>query len=140
MSDRIFLDTNIFVYAFDNRFPEKQSQAKIIIRDYLLNKDYFISSQVLSEFGSVVSQKMNPPLSPEEIIEFFNDLPQDQIIDLNKGLIIRALGLKSKYSLSYWDSMIVSTALASNCSILYTEDMQEGLIIENSLRITNPFI
>jgi predicted nucleic acid-binding protein len=48
--------------------------------------------------------------------------------------------VRRKYSYSYWDSLIIATALENNCSILYTEDMQDGQLIEDKLRIGNPFV
>ncbi len=60
-------------------------------------------------------------------------------MSLNQEILLKASELRMKYSLSFWDSLIVASALAANAEILYSEDMQNGLLIENKLRIINPF-
>jgi len=58
---------------------------------------------------------------------------------VNKGTIESSFELKNKYGYSIWDSLIIASALENNCSILYTEDMKNGQVIENRLKIINPF-
>ena len=100
MKDRMFLDTNVVLYALD-----KSSFKQQISMD-LLKSNPIISTQVLNEFSNT---------------------------------IIKALDLKSKYNFQYYDSLIVATALENHCKILYSEDMQDGLIVEQILTIINPF-
>ena len=74
----------------------------------------------------------------EELIDGF--CHSYRIIDQDKGLLIRGSNLRKSLSLSFWDSLIVSAALQGECNILYSEDMQHNQVIENKLRIKNPFL
>ncbi|MEL7523130.1 MAG: PIN domain nuclease, partial [Cyanobacteria bacterium J06553_1] len=62
-----------------------------------------------------------------------------QVTSLNVTILLRASDLRSRYQLSFWDSLIVSSALTSKVSMLYSEDMQHGLIVAEQLTIINPF-
>ncbi|SDN51183.1 PIN domain-containing protein [Desulfonauticus submarinus] len=61
------------------------------------------------------------------------------VVPLTLDIVRKSWEIKEKYKFSYWDSLIVASALENNCSILYTEDMQDGQIIEKKLEIVNPF-
>ena len=61
------------------------------------------------------------------------------VVEISQAILLSASGLRSKYSLSFWDGLIVAAALAANAEILYSEDMQNGLSVENKLKIINPF-
>ncbi|WP_207797720.1 PIN domain-containing protein [Aliarcobacter cryaerophilus] len=61
------------------------------------------------------------------------------VVELTRNVFIRASELREKYNFSYYDSIIVSAAIIANCNILYSEDMQHELIVENRLQIINPF-
>ena len=63
-----------------------------------------------------------------------------QVVTVDTDTILKAAFLRKSYNFSYWDSMIVSSALESRCSILYSEDMQNGQIIEKQFKIINPFL
>ena len=99
----------------------------------------YISVQVINEFINIASKKITyiiPSAKLKEIIEFLNEL--FFIAPLNYKTTINALDLSEKYKLSFWDSLIILTALDNDCNILYSEDMQNGLIINNKLKIINP--
>jgi predicted nucleic acid-binding protein len=75
-----------------------------------------------------------------EIELFLKDITEFcEIITISKSLIFRALKLHFKYKFSFFDSLIITAALEANCDILYSEDMQSGQIVENTLKIVNPF-
>ena len=61
------------------------------------------------------------------------------VVELNKPLLLKASALREQYAFSFWDSTIVASALYAHASVLYSEDMQDGLIIENRMRVINPF-
>ena len=61
------------------------------------------------------------------------------VVELNKPLLLKASVLRAQYAFSFWDSTIVASALYADAAVLYSEDMQDGLVIENRVRITNPF-
>lgn len=131
--NRYFLDSNIVLYSIgDDVF--KQEIAKKLLR----NTNAVISTQVLNEFCNVVFRKK---LMTEDSlllsIEFFTKYLT--IAELSSDLVIKALNLKNRYHYSYWDSLIIATALKSGITILYSEDMADGQTIDNQLTIVNPF-
>lgn len=141
MIDKVFLDTNILVYLFDKSEKEKQTKVKNLVANHLPHTRMFVSIQVINEFINVTGKKITAPISPvqqKEIIEFINDIFIITPLVLNTTL--SALEISQKYKLSFWDSLIISSALENKCSILYSEDMQNGFSIFNKIRIVNPFL
>lgn len=138
MTDKVFLDTNIIVYSFDRSDTGKNKKAKKLLDRLFINSECKISTQVIQEFCSVAFRKMKPPLAEREVKEFISTISESNIETIDVHTIIKALDIKSEYSLSFWDSLVVSTALLSECSILYSEDMQDGFVID-ALTIKNPF-
>ncbi len=133
MKDKVFLDSNILIYLISADVSKKE-KAKI-----LLNPDFFISTQVVAENINVCLRKLK--LSKEKAFnhgEFL--LSRFNVVTLEKSFFSVSFDLISKYQFSFWDSLIVASALESGCSILYTEDMQDGRVIENQLKIVNPFL
>lgn len=132
--NNIFLDSNICVYAFDKGSPGKQQKAFD-----LLKISPCISSQVIIESYNACHKKLAfTPSVCEEHVLFLTDI--SRIVEIKDTTIVTAIALKRKYRFSFLDSMIVAAAIDSQCSILYTEDMQHQQIIENKLSIINPFI
>ncbi len=141
MIDKVFLDTNILVYLFDKSEKEKQTKVKKLVANHLPHTRMFVSIQVINEFINVTGKKITAPISPvqqKEIIEFIDDIFIITPLVLNTTL--SALEISQKYKLSFWDSLIISSALENKCSILYSEDMQNGFNIFNKIRIVNPFL
>ena len=62
------------------------------------------------------------------------------VVSLDENVLLKASDLRSRYSLSFWDSMIVAAAVEASCAVLYSEDMQDGLLVDQSLRIVNPLV
>jgi predicted nucleic acid-binding protein len=132
---RVFIDTNILIYYF-SKDPVKFSLAEKLLSNNRLR--YITSTQVLSEFLSVILRKHITDISQAkqyltEIISLFEIIPFD-IRDMEN-----ALDIKDKYKLSYYDSIIATNALTSDCTILYSEDMHHNLKIEKKLKVVNPF-
>lgn len=93
----------------------------------------------MNEFCSAALRKLTPPLEIEELKEFVSAFPARKILPVNKEIALSALDIMAKYTISYWDSLVAATALNNDCAVLYSEDLQDGLVIENVLSITNPF-
>jgi predicted nucleic acid-binding protein len=138
MSDRAFLDTNVLVYAFDQGSPKKQEIAKSLINEHGSSGNLALSTQVLQEFYVVSTKKLAQPLSKEVAAEVVNDLAEFSLVQIDKGLIIKAMIRHRENEYSFWDCLIVEAALQSGCSLLLTEDMHSGRCI-NKLEIRNPF-
>ncbi len=132
MSANVFYDTNIVLYLLSS------DERKADRAEELLALGGKISVQVLNEFSAVSRRKFN--LSWQEIEEV---LQQVQVVcpvlDLTPQTHARALYLAQRYQFSFYDASIVSAALLAGCHTLYSEDMQNGLVVEQKLTISNPF-
>ncbi len=137
MSDElIFIDSNVWLYSLfiSPDDDDKQRQAAEIIDPC----EPLISYQVIQEVLANVIRKLKP--SQQKLHEILQGLLEDcTIIPITTELIQQALTLMDRYQVSFWDSLIISTALAGRATILYSEDMHDGLVIENQLTIKNPF-
>ncbi len=133
MSDKPTLDTNILIYAFGKQDDDKKLAAIDIIQ-----KCNIISLQVINETIYVLQRKFKfPNQELEKVIEF---LKQHFVIsDLNLNTLDQTLKVTETYGFSFWDSMMVASALNNHCSILYSEDLHHNQVIEERLQIINPF-
>lgn len=136
MKDNIFIDSNIFLYAFNDDDKNKQELAtKTIMNE---NNNYFISLQVINEVSNNMLRKLQ--FTNSEIKDFINDsYERYNVSDIKKDIFLLACDIRDKYNISYYDSLILSSAINSNCNILYSEDMQHNQKIEN-LTVINPFV
>lgn len=129
---RAFLDTNIFVYAFTD-------DPRNAVAEDLLGKGGEISVQVLNEFTNVARRKLGFSWTEvSEAVDAIRTLSR-AIHPLDLETHSGAIKLASQCGLSFYDALIVSSALLAKCEVLYTEDLQDGLSIEGGLRIENPF-
>ncbi len=134
MKDNCFIDTNILVYCYTDDEPIKLQKALNIAN----SKNSFISTQVLTELSNTLKKKYN--LDWQTVENVVSEVSSDFNVYVNKPVTIeRACKIADKYQYSFYDSLIIAAALSSNCKKLYSEDMQDGQIIENSLSIVNPF-
>jgi predicted nucleic acid-binding protein len=134
MRDRVFYDTNIIVYLYDETEVLKQ---EITHKSFALIQPV-ISTQVLNEMSNVMLKKYSVNISTiNTIIDNLRDFTDIVIIDILH--IKNALEIMEKYQLSFYDSLIIASALEAKCKILYTEDMQHGLRIKDELTIINPY-
>jgi len=133
MSTKIFVDTNILVYSVAN-----DQRKKTIAHNLLLDNDVVISPQVVSEFVAVTLRKqiLEPAKVPEYAKQFMRVF---HVTVMTADTITSALHIMTKYQFSYWDSLILAAALESACPFLYSEDLQNGQQIEDTLTIHNPF-
>jgi len=134
MPDRIFVDTNILVY-----FISDEKKKKLLAHDIIfISEDVIVSSQVISEFVSVCfSKKLLKTDDVTSVTDHF--LEALNFVAVEESTIRKALQVKKKFLYSYWDCLIIASALENNCSILYTEDMGDGQVIDGKLTIVNPF-
>ena len=139
MKDKSFIDTNIFIYSFDNTTPEKQFISKQIIDKGLSNSNSIISYQVVQEFINVATKKFKTPLSIPDCHKYLSVIlePLCEIFS-SIDLYYQALEIMERWKYSFYDSLIISAAIKGNCSILYSEDLQSNQKIYD-LTIVNPF-
>jgi len=136
MVDKVFLDTNILIYCYS----QDEVQKNMIALNLLETIPFCtISTQVINELSNILFKKFKLPAYDIEnaLLEVDNIL---NIVTFSLTTQIKAIRIKEKYKLQYYDSLIIATALENECTVLYSEDMHDGLVIENSLKIINPFI
>lgn len=131
-----FIDTNIWLYAFTvGDDPEKTARAKTLIET---QNAVFVSTQVINEtYVNLIKKAHFSEPQVRQLIESF--YAKYVVIGSNKPVLLKASALREQHALSFWDSLIVASALATTATVLYSEDMQDGLVVENRLRIVNPF-
>ncbi|NJK93440.1 MAG: PIN domain-containing protein [Blastochloris sp.] len=139
MNDSIFVDTNILLYARDASEPSKQAIASARLEELWSTRTGRLSVQVLNEYFVNVTRKLDPGLSPEEAWDDIEALSAWEPLALNMTLLNRAYHTQSRYQLSWWDSLIVAAAEASECSRILSEDLSDhasyyGIVIENPFR------
>ena len=138
MRDKIFIDTNILVYAsvIDNSNSQKRIKALEFISQ--IESKIIISTQVINEFYvSLLKNKVSENEIQKKIMEL---LIKTEVSTITMKTILEGWELRKKYNLSYWDSLIISSALENECTILYSEDLQNNMKIKNKLVIRNPLI
>lgn len=135
MNANIFFDTNVILYSYSLVNDQKSLVSKNLIR----NSKSIISTQVLQEMSNVLIKKFK--LDMVSILNTLSELELNFEIRVNTTKTIRnALKIHFAYQYSYYDSLIISSALENNCSVLYSEDLHHNQKIENALTIINPFI
>ncbi len=133
-----FVDSNIWLYALVQKQPDndmgKHEQALATIKPGM-----FMSEQVIAEVIVNLLRKTNT--TETEISAYLHEYyTLYHVISPDLGMHLQAQNLRQHYCLSFWDSLIVAAALKAECEILYSEDMQHGLVVEQGLRIHNPFV
>jgi len=135
MQDKVFIDTNILIYLYSEDEVVKQ---RIALNLLDLKRDVIISTQVVNELSNVLFKKykLSADIVEDVILEVDNNFV---IVDYNFRTQIKAIRLKGKYGFQFFDALIIATALEYGCNVLFSEDMQHNQIIEDSLKIINPF-
>jgi predicted nucleic acid-binding protein len=140
MNDKYFIDTNIFVYSFDNSEVEKQRISKKIIAEANTNLKGIISYQVIQEFINVATKKFKSPLLMPDCNKYLSVVLEPLCeIFASIDLYYQSLEIMERWKYSFYDSLIIAAALKGNCSIIYSEDLKDQQKI-NDLTIINPFI
>lgn len=134
---RAFLDTNVLVYLFDHDEPVKTQRARDLLEGAKPG-EFALSAQVLSEFYVVVTRKLRRPLDTAAAAQVIDWLSLLQVIPLNPALIKTAIETSRSTQISYWDGLIVASAVAGGCQRLLTEDLNDGQQI-GAVRVENPF-
>jgi predicted nucleic acid-binding protein len=140
MSDRFFLDTNIFVYSFDQSAAAKARKAEQLIRKALTTRKGIISYQVVQEFYNVALRRFSQPMRQADAEQYLATVFRPLLgVHPSPALYAEALQLQAQIGLSWYDSLIVSAAVQAQCDFLLTEDLQHGQRF-GSLRVENPFL
>jgi predicted nucleic acid-binding protein len=139
MSGRFFLDTNLFVYTFDDTVPAKAKKAAQLIRRAADTGEGIISYQVVQEFFNVALRRFAQPMSAAEAEQYLVTVLRPLLaVHSSPAHYFAALRIAGKHRISWYDSLIVAAALEGQCEKLYSEDFQHGRKIEG-VQIENPF-
>jgi len=131
-----FADSNILFYCYDRAGDTRKRAIALSIAE---QSDLCFSSQVINEVA--LNLKRKAAASEDYLQRLVNRLYDDYVVlEILREDIIVASELRLEYKLSYWDSLIVATALRANAQVLYSEDMQDGLTIRERTTIRNPFL
>lgn len=133
-----FIDSNLWLYAMlPQDDPDKELHAKELIRVHRAH--IIISTQVINEITNNLLRKGN--FTEQAVRMAIRSLYYDfQVTAMSQAIQERASELREIYSFSHYDGLIVAAALLSDAAILYSEDMQDGLVVEGQLTIVNPFV
>lgn len=137
MKPRVFVDTNVWIYADDANAAAKMRRCRTLLKDLIASGQVVTSTQVLQEFFYTATRKlaMDMVLARAKV-ELMTAL---ELVVIRPELILGAIDLTRLHSLSFWDALVVRSALAGGCTKLLSEDLQHGQHIEG-LRIENPFV
>ena len=131
----VFIDSNILIYAYSITEPDKRQ----IARDTIDKYNSILSIQVINEFSNNCLKKLKK--THNEIIAAIEEIALNfPITQITVPIVIKALNLQKQYQFNYYDCIMLASALGHNCTYIFSEDMQHGQIIENTLTIINPFI
>ena len=138
MSDRIFVDTNILIYAHDISAGFKHRIAKDLLVELWENGQGCLSIQILQEFFVTVTRKVSNPLEVPLAKKVITSLSHWTLHEPRKDDVLIAIDLHQRYLVSFWDAMVINSAQQLECNILWSEDLNPGQSYGN-IRIVNPF-
>jgi predicted nucleic acid-binding protein len=137
VSERLFLDTNLLVYADDLDAGDKREVARRLLTEALAAANGVVSTQVLQEFFVITTRKLGVPAAVAR--QKIALLARMEVVVVRVELIIGAIDLHRLHRISFWDALVVKSAVVAGCARLLTEDLQHGQILDG-VRIENPFL
>ena len=138
MTGPVFVDTNVIAYRHDAADAAKQARAEDWITCIVELHAGRLSFQVLQELYATLTRKLRPSLEPQEARDIIDLLASWNPLTVDLALVRNAWALQDRYSLSWWDALIVAAAQASDCRVLLTEDLQHGQMF-GTVRVIDPF-
>ncbi len=137
MATRSFIDTNILVYAEASDEPVKQRMALDLLRQLFESTSGVLSTQVLQEYCNVAIKKLKLP--PAHIRAHLDLYEQFEVVQVTPAIIRMGLDLHQTRSMSFYDAIVLASAQTAGCSVLMSEDMNAGELIDG-VRVVNPFL
>ncbi len=140
MNGRFFLDTNIFVYSFDDSSTTKRRRSMHLIRQAVATRKGMVSYQVVQEFFNVALRRFVHPMGAPEAEQYLSTVFRPLLaVHSSQALYAEALHLQGRHRLSWYDCLIVAAAIEARCSVLYSEDLQHKQQF-GDLEVQNPFV
>ena len=139
MTGRLFVDTNILIYALDPAEPLKRSVSADLLRQTINSHALMLSPQSLNECYRVLTEKKRRQVMPlEQARAYLRVLAPWALAPLDAATTERAWAVQDAAGIGWWDALLIAAALRAECRLFVSEDMQDGAVIEG-MRITNPF-
>jgi predicted nucleic acid-binding protein len=137
MTDKILIDTNLWIYLYASNPQAKRRRVQELIQQNF--EKVILSPQILGELYHVVTRKIFQPRESAKqiILEMITTFP---VLESGTADVLEAIKIHETYNYSYWDSLVIATALLNGCETVYSEDMQHNQSIEGKTRIINPFL
>ena len=135
----IFVDTNVLVYAYDDTAGQKHTIAAQAVENWWNNKNGNISLQVIQEFYVTITRKIPHPMNAQAARQIVADLANWKIHYPTIDDVLQAIDIQQAHQLSFWDAMMIESAVRLGCRTLASEDLTHGQIIAG-VEIFNPFI
>ena len=137
MSGADFLDTNVVVYAYDDRSPQKQEVARLLLKGGVNGKTV-VSAQVLAEFAATMLHKVSPAATEAAVMTALDALSNLRVVTPDAELVRRAVEARAAYGIHFYDGMIVAAAERAGCQRILSEDFNAGQKYFG-LTVINPF-
>jgi predicted nucleic acid-binding protein len=123
---RVFLDTNVFVYLFDADSPAKQERAREVVAEVARARSLVLSSQVLGELYVTITRKLAQPVPAATAMRALEDLAAFPVVAVDATLVQRAAARSAAEQVSYWDALVLESAVEAGAATVYSEDLQAG--------------
>jgi predicted nucleic acid-binding protein len=136
VTGRVFLDTNVLIYADDLDAGDRRARAREVLGQVMGQGNGVLSTQVLQEYFSVATRKLGiDPVAARRRVELLATL---DVVQVDVPMILSAVDLLRLHAVPFWDALIVRAAQGAGCRTLLTEDLQHGQVFEN-VRVEDPF-
>jgi predicted nucleic acid-binding protein len=137
VSERLFVDTNVWVYAVDVADPAKQARARAVTAPGQ-GSDIVVSSQVLGEFYVITTRKLARPLAEADAAAMVERLRYLPVVSVDADLVSRAIAGSREWHVSFWDALIIRAAEAAGCNVVLSEDLAEDQAY-GAISVRDPF-
>ena len=135
MPDKAFLDTNTLIYLYVGDDERKRN----VVCKVLDDNDCITSIQALNETSNVLFRKF--ALNSTQVKNYLDNIESvcSNVLPVQRNTINTALEIKERYGYAFFDCLMLSSALEGNCEVIFSEDMSDGQVINNTVKIVNPF-
>lgn len=136
-AERVFVDTNVLTYVFDDAEPVKQARARELLASEA--RELVVSTQVLQELYVSLTKGRHPIAAPDIAERAVRGASGYTVVQLDVDLVLTGIDVAQKRQLSFWDALILAAAARARCGALLSEDLNTGQVIEG-VRVENPFL
>jgi predicted nucleic acid-binding protein len=136
VAERVFVDSNVVIYASDDVAGPKRLRARAALAPLLRERRAVISTQVLQEFFAVTTRKLKFPA--ERARAYVQKWSRIDVIVIRPEIILGAIDLHRLHALSFWDALVIKSASVAGCGRLLSEDLNHGQVVDG-VTIENPF-